>query len=323
VLPRLALDGCPDGLAATFAAVADGRAAEAVLAEWLATYHQVMSSLLQPPVPPRPQRLTRRGEIPESHDWLDRARAAVTDIRAGRLDKVVLTRTVSVTAETAIDPAHLVRRLTERHPGCAILAVGRPDGILIAATPERLVRLAGCRVASDALAGTCPRSGDPRRALLGNAKERHEHRLVVHWITSGLADVCTALSLPDGPQVMTLPRLHHLWTPVRGRLRPGRGLLDVVQRLHPTPAVAGAPVAAALAWLERHGDHRPDWYTGAAGWVDLDGDGEVHVVLRAALLDGAGADLFAGAGIVADSDPEAELAETELKLRTLLEALDG
>lgn len=329
-LPLLALEGGSAGTFAAFAALADGRNTRDVLADWLRALQRMLTALRCPPAPARPLDLTPSGDSPQRDAWIGRAAAAVHNIRAGRLDKVVLTRTVSVTADAAIDPARLTHRLAERHPGCAILAVQRPEGILVAATPERLARLTGGRVASDALAGTCRRDGDPRtdadlaQRLMADPKERHEHRLVVDWITAGLTDVCTALSLPDAPRLMTLPRLQHLWTPVRGRLRPGRGMLDVLHRLHPTPAVAGLPVAAALAWLDRHGDVRPDWYSGAAGWLDLDGDGELHVVLRAALLRGAEADLFAGAGIVAQSDPSAEFAETELKLRTMLEALaDG
>lgn len=319
-LPRLALDAGRHGTAATFAAVADGLPAEAVLAGWL----DALDAALSPPPPePPPLRLRRLGEEPARDAWLERVAAAVHDIRAGRLDKVVLTRTLKVAADAPLDAARLTRRLTERHPGCAVIAVQRPDGLLVAATPERLAKVAGGRVASDALAGTCRRAADSALRLLADAKERHEHRLVVDWITRGLSEVCTALSLPDAPQVMTLPRLQHLWTPVRGRLRGDRGLLDVLQRLHPTPAVAGLPMAAALDWLQQHGDIRADWYTGAAGWLDLDGNGEVHVVLRAALLQGNAAALFAGAGIVAQSDPHAEFAETELKLRTMLEALDG
>lgn len=329
-LPLLALNDGPHGTTATFAAVADARGADAVLAEWLAALGRVLAALRQPPDDVRPPRLRRTAEMPAPDAWLDRAASAVQDIRGGRLEKVVLTRTLRVTADAEIDAARLTRRLAERHAGCAIIAVQQADGILVAATPERLAKLSGGRVASDALAGTCRRDADPgvdadlARRLLSDPKERHEHRLVVDWITQGLNQVCTALSLPDAPRLMTLPRLQHLWTPVRGRLRGDHGLLDVLHRLHPTPAVAGLPVEAALSWLRRHHDVRPDWYTGAAGWLDLDGDGEMHVVLRAALLRGNTADLFAGAGIVAQSEPRAELAETELKLRTMLEALaDG
>lgn len=326
-LPLLAVESSRAGTFVTFAAVVDGRDAEQVRTNWMQALRQVLAALHQPPAPVRVLRLTRSGETPSRADWERRAASAVQDIQAGRLEKVVLTRTLSVVADAEISLSRLIHRLAERHSGCAILAMERPDGILVAATPERLAKLRGGRVVSDALAGTCRREGEgPEEgdALRANLKERHEHRLVVEWITAGLTDVCTALSLPEAPRIMTLPRLLHLWTPIRGRLRAGRGVLDVLHRLHPTPAVAGLPVEAALAWLEQHGETRPAGYTGAAGWLDLNGDGEMHVVLRAALLREASADLYAGAGIVAQSDPRAEFAETELKLRTLLEALaDG
>lgn len=318
-LPELALETGPHGSSACFSAIADGRSAGAVLRDWLQAHERLTQALAQPQPPAEPPALRRLGADPEDTAWLHRTAAAVADIRSGRLDKLVLTRIVRVAADRAIDCSRVTRRLAERHSGCAILAVGRDDGVLLAATPERLAAVSGGRVASDALAGTAPHDGSD---LAGNAKERHEHRLVVDWIVAGLGEVCTALSLPDEPQVMRLPRLRHLWTPVRGRLRPARGLLDVVARLHPTPAVAGLPLTSALGWLAEHGDTRADWYTGAAGWLDLAGDGEVHVVLRAALVRGAAADLYAGAGIVAQSDPAAELAETAWKLRTMLEALE-
>jgi menaquinone-specific isochorismate synthase len=157
--------------------------------------------------------------------------------------------------------------------------------------------------------------------LLCSAKDRHEHRLVVGWIEEALGALCETLDVPAEPRRMTLGKLQHLWTPIAGTLNEGADLLQAAQRLHPTPAVAGLPLSAARAVLDELGETRSGWYTGATGWINRAGDGELAVVLRCALLNGYMAELAAGGGIVAASQPDAEFAETELKLQTMLDAL--
>jgi menaquinone-specific isochorismate synthase len=259
-------------------------------------------------------------------DFLDRVRAALAEIGSGRLDKVVLAREVSVQANRPLRQADLVGRLRALHPSCATFAI---DGF-IGATPELLVRRQGAAVASHPLAGTAARSGDPesdRRAeaaLLASAKERSEHRAVVEAIVAALAPVLERLEVPDGPTVVELRNVSHLGTSVTGTLARKDGAfpsaLDLVGLLHPTPAVAGSPVELALEYLAKLEELDRERYAGPVGWVDASGDGEWHVGIRSAIVAGSSARLFAGVGIVADSDPAAELAETQLKLQAFLAA---
>jgi menaquinone-specific isochorismate synthase len=157
--------------------------------------------------------------------------------------------------------------------------------------------------------------------LLNCRKAQHEHALVVESIQSALAPLCRELALPDSPEVVKLRNLQHLWTGIKGTLRSGVSLLDAARRLHPTPAVAGTPTDRACQWLQDHETLARGWYSGIVGWLQADGEGELSVLLRCAVLQGRSAELFAGAGIVSDSDPQAELQETEMKLRAMLEAM--
>jgi isochorismate synthase len=315
--------------AMTFTCRADGPASRAtVLGGWLRTAEQVMISLLSPSSSPAyPNPLTNVAAEPDDEAWLGLADRAVSSIRAGALRKVVLGRRISVRARRRLDAARVVSALAYRYPGCTLLAADGEEGTLVAASPERLVSVRDGRVASDAIAGTASRSANEAldirlaHALLGCAKSRHEHDLVVNHIADALAPLCTDVSVPTMPEVLGLRFVQHLWSPLAGQLRSERCLLDLLHRLHPTPAVGGTPTDDALAWLDEHELLQRGWYTGAAGWVTANGDGDFAVMLRCALIDGHRAELYAGAGIVADSDPAAELEETELKLQTMLDAL--
>jgi menaquinone-specific isochorismate synthase len=256
-------------------------------------------------------------------------REAVEDIRAGCLEKVVLVREVVVEADRAFHPSSLVERLRALYPSCATFSV---DGF-VGASPELLVARRGVSVRAHPLAGTIGRSGDPatdaraEAEFLASAKERSEHRVVVEAIAAVLAPLCDSLELPDAPSIVELRNVSHLGSFLTGRLSPASGAasgppsaLDLVARLHPTPAVAGTPTEDALTWIAKHEELDRGSYAGPVGWVDTRGDGEWFVGIRAALFDGGRARLFAGVGVVADSDPDAELAETQLKLQALLAA---
>lgn len=279
--------------------------------------------------PTLPVALRRMSSAPDDATWLARARQAVTDIRAGKMEKVVLTRRIRVAAEGDLPPAPVLARLAERHAACTLFAFGNGPVTAVGASPERLVSLESGVVEADALAGTLARGHEGSEdatlgaELLASEKEGHEHRLVVEAMAAALAPTCTELHYPDRPQLMRLSSLQHLRTPITARAKEGVTLLDLVARLHPTPAVGGSPNRVAQDWLAREGESRLGWYTGGVGWVSPEGDGEVSVVLRCAALTGNTAVLSAGAGIVAASDPETELAETELKLQTMLDALGG
>ncbi len=256
---------------------------------------------------------------------------AVAAIGAGVFDKVVLARRRTLPAR--VDPGDLVRRLARLDPTCAVFVLQRGPVAFCGATPEELVVLDGRRLRTVALAGTAPRHDDPDadaaagRALLASAKDRAEHDFVVAAITSRLAALGLVDPTPAEPELVRLARLQHLRTPVTARVERRRGgvsdmdVLRVAGVLHPTPAVAGTPDAAALEFIARHEDFDRGWYAAPVGWCDLDGNGELRVALRSALVDGDGVHVFAGAGIVAASDPDAEYDETELKMRGMLDVI--
>ncbi|MDR3439487.1 isochorismate synthase [Telmatospirillum sp.] len=322
-IPRLLLRHQPDGSEMIFSHAGNGDP-DTIRQSWLDAADRLLLAL-QTPIPSLSENvLVRISENPQADVFKRRVRAVTSAIAAGRVEKVVLSRRVVVAGSRPFIPARLAAALIEQHPTCAIFTAAFGSRILVAASPERLVACQDRRVESYALAGTarCD-SDDPFLGgrLLCSAKDRHEHRLVVGWIEEALSGLCETLDVPAEPRRMALGKLQHLWTPISGVLRPGATLLEAATRLHPTPAVAGLPLAAARALLDELGETRSGWYTGAMGWIDRSGDGELAVVLRCALLNGYLAELSAGGGIVAASQAEAEFAETELKLQTMLDAL--
>jgi isochorismate synthase len=205
--------------------------------------------------------------------------------------------------------------------------VGLAGACFLGATPERLVRLEGRFLKADCLAGSAPRGAteeEDRRlgeALLADAKERHEHALVVQAVREALAPVCSSFCAPETPGLLRMPNVQHLHTPVRGTLRGQTSILELVERLHPTPAAGGLPREAALPLIRRYEPFGRGWYAAPVGWLDALGDGEFAVAIRSALIRGQEALLYAGCGIVAASDPDREYAESCLKLRPMLWAL--
>jgi isochorismate synthase len=259
---------------------------------------------------------------------------ALDAIAKGDAEKIVVARALEV-AGSRTPLARILRALREAHPHCAVFAVapaaraGETAPVFAGATPELLVRVFGRCVEAQALAGSAGRGRSAeqdaraRRALLASAKERHEHAIVVAALREALAPLCEEIALEERPHALRLSGLQHLETRVRARLAPGgrSHLLDLAARLHPSPAVLGAPRAAAARWLSTHEALDRGWYAGGIGALDADGNGELFVALRCALIRGECARLFAGAGIVAGSHPSAESRETRLKLRALLGAL--
>ena len=256
-----------------------------------------------------------------------RATAAIAE---GRLRKVVLARRLLVGTESAIVPSAMLERLAEDEPSCTAFLLGQGNGVFVGASPELLVSRRGRSVVSHPLAGTIaldavPGSADRGDLLLGSAKDLEEHELVVADIAGVLDPRCSELIVPSEPALVPLRTMAHLGTRIEGRLIAEDGwvpsALELVAELHPTPAVGGVPRAPALdliATLEP-GPRGP--WAGPVGWVDASGDGDWVVGLRSATLGPTTATIWAGAGIVAASDPEAELAETTVKLAPVLEGL--
>jgi menaquinone-specific isochorismate synthase len=262
--------------------------------------------------------------------WCAAVATAVERIDAGELAKVVLARDLLVSADAPLDPRRLLRRLADRFPDCWTFAV---DGLL-GATPELLLRRTGRQLSARVLAGTAPRgagAADQRlaEALMGSAKDRAEHELAVDSLVEALAPYCATLDAPAEPELLTLANVRHLATDVTGTQRSSgprgaAGLLELIGAVHPTAAVCGTPTPqAAVVISELEGMDRGR-YAGPVGWLDARGDGEFGLALRCAELIGDdGARLFAGCGIVAGSDPSAELAETQSKFAAFQAALEG
>lgn len=254
---------------------------------------------------------------------------AVERIRAGELDKIVLARDVEVHAPVDQDVGAVLGLLREAFPSCYVFAVGRGDAVFLAASPELLVRREGQRASTVGLAGSIRRSADPAiddhlgEQLLRSDKDREENAIVVRRIARALRPLSVWVTAAPEPSLVRVANIQHLGTPIRAQLASPLGAIELAGILHPTPAVGGEPWAKvsrlipALEGLDR------GWYAGPVGWTDATGDGEFCVALRCALLRGRLAHLYAGGGIVRDSDPASELAETEVKLGALLPVLAG
>ncbi|WP_026416547.1 isochorismate synthase [Actinomadura oligospora] len=275
--------------------------------------------------PVAPGRLTWSDGARSAPAWAQAVETATSRIRSGHLGKVVLARDLIAHADRPIDARVLLRRLADRYPTCYTFAVAG----LVGATPELLIRRAGDQVDSLVLAGTTargtgPADDDARAAgLFRSPKDREEHSYAVDMVRDALAPLCTDLDVPAEPELLRLPNVTHLASPVHGRLAAHRTVLDVLAALHPTPAVAGTPTDRALDLIRELEGMDRGRYAGPVGWVDARGDGEWGIALRCAELSGTRARLFAGCGIVADSDPAAELAEARNKFRAMQYALEG
>ena len=297
--------------------------------DWLERLTAALTAPLPEPLTPSP--LTALGSVPDMASWRTLVDAALAEIARDTLEKVVLCRRVTLKGRRPFDPRRLLAALVYLFPSCQAISIHHGGYRFVAATPERLLRLAGDRVEVDALAGTAARSASTTAdaaltaALRASDKERREHAMVVAAVREALAGCCDAVRVPAAPRVMQLHTVQHLWSPIAGRLRPGCDLFELARRLHPTPATNGKPRGAAADWLRRSEPLDRGWYTGAAGILEpgADGglDGELWVLLRCAEVEGGAARLYAGAGIVPGSDPLSEWRETGHKLAAMAAAL--
>ncbi len=257
-------------------------------------------------------------------EWMATVTAATDAIAAARLTKVVLARRIVVEANAPLDPITIAARLAEAHPDSYRFCL---DGF-VGATPELLVSRIGDVVRARPMAGTTPRSGDPHldasRAaeLLASAKNRAEHQITIDMVHDTLLPWCSYLDAEPEPRVAAAGSVQHLATTVEGRLsHPAPSVLELVAALHPTPAVGGWPTAPALALIDELEPAGRGRYAGPVGWVDRDGNGAFAVGIRSAEIVGSTATVFAGVGVVADSDPYAELEETRAKFAATLPSI--
>ncbi|MFE9686708.1 isochorismate synthase [Streptomyces sp. NPDC006285] len=268
-------------------------------------------------------------EVPAPEHYGRAVAAAVARMRAGEFDKVVLARTLELTTGSEPDLPAMLRRLARHDPSGYTFAVpSGPDRTLIGASPELLVARDGGTLTANPLAGSAPRSADlaedVRRAvaLLESEKDLHEHAVVVAAVREALAPFCASLRVPERPTLVRTATMWHLSTTVTGEVAdPATTALDLASALHPTPAVCGTPTEVARAVIAESEPFDRGAYTGMVGWQDADGDGEWVVTIRCAEAEGRTLRLFAGAGVMAASTPEAETAETAAKFRTFLHAV--
>jgi len=278
------------------------------------------------PPPTSPGQVTFADGALSGPAWEAAVGEAIRRIEAGAVDKVVLARDLEARTEHPVDPRWVLHRLAQRYPGCWTFSV---DGLL-GATPELLVRREKGMLTSRVLAGTIRRSGDDAHdmanaaSLARSSKDLEEHEYAVRSVADALAPHCSSINVPESPFVLHLANVMHLATDVTGVLADETTSLELAAALHPSAAVCGTPTAAAAAVIDELEGMDRDRYAGPVGWMDATGDGEWGIALRCARIDAAEVGrlrLFAGCGIVAGSDPEAELAESMDKLVPMRDAL--
>jgi menaquinone-specific isochorismate synthase len=328
-VPEAALARRGDEVALTLVALAQpDDTADGLLARVERRLDELRRAPLPLPDPDPVGRYTVAASSPPEHYEAAVARA-VERIRAGALEKVVLAREVQVHAPAAHDAAAVFGVLREGFPACFCFCAGRGEHAFIAASPELLIRREGMRASTLALAGSTRRSADPSvddhlgEQLLRSDKDRAEQAIVVRRIERALRPHSVWVTTAPEPVIVRMANIQHLASPIRAQLRDPLGVVRLAGLLHPTPAVGGEPFAAAEPLIPALEGLDRGWYAGPVGWTDTNEDGEFCVALRCALLSGPLARCYAGVGVVRDSDPAAELAETDVKLAALLPVLAG
>lgn len=327
-LPRLQLSVCAGAASLTYNVVVDETSDPHTVVDELLQLYTAVGAM--PPVHSaqgRSAAVLRVEECMPAADWKRLIQDTVDTIERGDFEKVAMARSLQVVVQRSIDMGQVLDRLRSTYPAACTFAVARDDACLVGATPERLVGVRSGVVRASGLAGTARRGAtaaeDERlgQELLDSPKNRHEHAVVVDMLRMAFSELCVDTYAPAAPRLVRLSNLQHLYTPVSGRLRPPFTLLDLVARLHPTPAVGGLPRTTTLDYLRAHEGLDRGWYAAPIGWLDARGEGDFAVALRSGLIRDDRAVLFAGVGIVQDSVPDDEYAETNLKFRPVLGAL--
>ncbi|MFC7391797.1 isochorismate synthase [Scopulibacillus cellulosilyticus] len=261
--------------------------------------------------------------------WLDIVEKAIADINNGLMEKVVLSRTLTVSRETPFCTAEVLRRLQEKQADSFIFAVEKGNAVFIGATPERLIEKSGPQFRTMCLAGTIARGKTMEQdrqlgeELLNDKKNISEHQTVVNMISDVMERLCQSVNKPSSPALYKVKDVQHLYTPIIAEAKNNISLFSFVDELHPTPALGGEPKEKAVKWIRENETYERGWYGSPLGWIDSQGDGEFGVAIRSALIKENKATLFVGCGIVEDSDPLSELNETLMKARPMLTALGG
>ncbi|MCA0171480.1 isochorismate synthase MenF [Bacillus sp. RAR_GA_16] len=261
--------------------------------------------------------------------WKETVRSAARNIREGQLDKVVLAREIKLQSTQPFSSTRTLSNLKAQQNDSYVFAFEYGEKCFLGASPERLVKREGHQVYSTCLAGSIQRGKSAEQdealgqELLHDQKNRIEHDLVVQMIRTAMEEECEFVQVPSTPEILKTPHIQHLYTPVVARAGKKTSLLRMVERLHPTPALGGYPQVEAVNEIKRIENLDRGWYAGPVGWVDYQGNGEFAVAIRSGLLHDDQATLYAGCGIVGDSDPDSEYEETKMKFKPMLTALGG
>lgn len=270
-----------------------------------------------------------REEVIQPEEWKKSVKKAAEEVRDTDMEKIVLARELRLYFSDELNSAEVLYNLEKTQTDSYLFAFERDGDCFIGATPERLVRTEKNHLLSTCLAGTAPRGKtdeeDKRigEDLLNDKKNRDEHHFVVEMIKDALVKTCTNVQMPESPVLHPLKNLQHLYTPVTGILKDEYSIFDVVKNLHPTPALGGTPTEAALRYIRENELLDRGWYGAPIGWVDSNQNGEFAVGIRSGLIQGDEVSLFAGCGVLADSNPEMEFEETRIKMLPLLNVLGG
>lgn len=274
------------------------------------------------------QHVIAKQEI-KKEQWLASVEEAVNTIKRNEANKIVLAREIRIKLNEPANIALILQNLLDRQANSYIFAFEHDTDCFIGASPERLIKVEKDYLLSTCLAGTAPRGKTPAEdkqiadELLMDDKNREEHDYVVQMITKNITSVCDNIDMPDGPVVLPLRNLQHLYTPISARLKPKYTVFDLIQRLHPTPALGGVPRTESLAFIREHEVLDRGWYGSPVGWLDSNQNSEFVVAIRSGLVQKDEVSLFAGCGVMRDSNAEMEYEETNVKFLPMLNALEG
>ncbi|MEN2768327.1 isochorismate synthase [Ornithinibacillus xuwenensis] len=269
-----------------------------------------------------------REEI-QPHQWKNTVGKATQYISSGKADKIVLARELRLKLTEEANVTAVLASLMESQPTSYVFAYEQAGDCFIGATPERLVKVEESQLLSTCLAGTAPRGLNQTEdekfgyQLLHDKKNLEEHNYVVQMIKGSIQSLCSSIQIPETPVLYKLRNLQHLYTPVHGILKDDYSIFNVIEKLHPTPALGGEPREKAVSFIRENELLDRGWYGAPIGWLDSNQNGEFAVAIRSGLLQGNEASLFAGCGVVKDSDPEEEYEETSLKFLPMLTVLGG
>ena len=286
--------------------------------EWLLTG---MEPLIIEPSP-----IIKQEEI-RANRWMESVKDIVEGLNDFGSSKVVLARQLKLEFTETASSDYILQQLANQQPNSFIFALEAGDSCFLGASPERLIKKSGSNVFSTSLAGSIERNIDPvvdeqlGKTLLRDRKNRFEHQLVVAMIEEALQPYCDQIIVTDEPSLMKMPDIQHLYTPVSGMIKSDSSIFRIVQALHPTPALGGVPTKAAMEVIRKKETMDRGFYAAPLGWTDYRGNGEFIVAIRSGLVQGKEAFLYAGCGLVTDSQPEEELIETRIKFRPMLRAM--